>query len=62
MSTKIHSTKDARLQAQKLRDDLKLAETTDDAEEKEALFSMALVRCRKVYEYLQGRKAGKVTA
>jgi hypothetical protein len=56
--TKPTTTKDARLEAQKLHAELKLAEKTDDAEEERAIFQMAAVRCRKIHEYVQGQLGG----
>jgi hypothetical protein len=58
MSTPFKETKHARLAAQALAKELKLAEETEDGEEEKAAFMMALVRCRKIFEYIQGQLSG----
>lgn len=47
--------KRARLTAQRLAQELKLAEETDDAGERTAALMMSLVRCRRLEEYLRAQ-------
>ena len=50
----------ARLAASKMAGEIKEAEESDDKEEIRAALTVALIRCRKIHEYLQEQlNAGK---
>jgi hypothetical protein len=58
MSTPFKETKHARLAAQALAKELKTAENSDDDTEIRGNLMVALVRCQRIYEYIQGRLNG----
>lgn len=55
MSKPITTTKHARLAASKVASELKTIEESTDDTEIRGTMMVALVRCRRIYEYLQGR-------